>query len=61
MDTIRFNVALKGRHFFRTDWYGMPEGEAIGAALIDKFPACEGYSVSRAVQTVKMTWEDVTA
>lgn len=51
MEFIYFNIALHGRHYLRTGEYlAMDLPRDVEAVLASKFPASEGYSITRSAR-----------
>lgn len=48
MDMIIYSVSLHGRFLFRTnEFQGLVDCERVQETLIRKFPATEGYAITR--------------
>lgn len=60
MKEYSFNVALHGKHFFRTDWYdNVNHVHLLEASLASKFRASEHYSIMRSERDKTITNSDV--
>lgn len=60
VNEYRFNVALNGKHLFRTDWIddGLKADE-VSAALAAAFKSAAGYSIDRYSRSKSMTSKKV--
>jgi hypothetical protein len=55
MYQYQFNIALNGRHLFRTDWYDFDAGVDIQRELLARFPAADGFKITRSKRDTSMT------